>query len=131
MRWTAASVRQWLLQASPLQNNQSAAIIITKGTAVQNTALYGNGYQNMILKNVMLDGTLSDITIENGKFTAIQAAGTAAEGIECNGQMVIPGLVDIHTHGCAGYDTMDAHFEEISSYLGQNGTSSSLSMSSL
>lgn len=126
MRWTAASVRQWLLQASPLQNNQSAANIITKGTAVQNTALYGNGYQNMILKNVMLDGTLSDITIENGKFTAIQAAGTAAEGIECNGQMVIPGLVDIHTHGCAGYDTMDAHFEEISSYLGQNGTTSFL-----
>lgn len=80
----------------------------------------------MILKNVLLDGVLSDITIENGKFTAIEPAGCAADGKDCKGQMVIPGLVDIHTHGCAGYDTMDAHFEEISSYLGLNGTTSFL-----
>ncbi len=80
----------------------------------------------MILKNVKLDGVLSDITIENGKFTAIAPASANTVGEDCGGQTVIPGLVDIHTHGCAGFDTMDAHFEEISSFLAKNGTTSFL-----
>lgn len=78
----------------------------------------------MILKNVLLDGTLSDITIENGKFTAISPASASTEGVDCTGMQAIPGLVDMHTHGCAGFDTMDAHFEEMSWFLAQNGTTS-------
>ena len=80
----------------------------------------------MVLKNVKLDGVLSDITIENGKFTAITPASADTVGEDCGGKTVIPGLVDIHTHGCAGYDTMDAHFEEISNFLAKNGTTSFL-----
>lgn len=80
----------------------------------------------MILKNLNLNGVLSDITVENGKITAIAPASDATEGHSYDGMTVIPGLVDIHTHGCAGYDTMDAHFEEISDYLAQNGTTSFL-----
>ncbi len=80
----------------------------------------------MILKNLNLNGVLSDITVENGKITAIAPASDATTGESYDGMTVIPGLVDIHTHGCAGYDTMDAHFEEISSYLAQNGTTSFL-----
>ncbi|MBR5371830.1 MAG: N-acetylglucosamine-6-phosphate deacetylase [Oscillospiraceae bacterium] len=78
----------------------------------------------MILKNVLLDGILSDITIEDGKFTAIAPASAATEGVDCSGLTAIPGLVDMHTHGCAGFDTMDAHFEEMSWFLAQNGTTS-------
>lgn len=80
----------------------------------------------MILKNVMLDGIPSDLTIEDGKFTAVTPASAETVGEDCDGKMVIPGLVDIHTHGCVGYDTMDAHFEEMSSFLAQNGTTSFL-----
>ena len=78
----------------------------------------------MILKNVLLDGVLSDITIENGKFAAINPANAATEGVDCKGLQAIPGLVDMHTHGCAGFDTMDAHFEEMSWFLAKNGTTS-------
>lgn len=80
----------------------------------------------MILKNLTLNGVLSDITVENGKITAITPASPDTEGENFDAMVVIPGLVDIHTHGCAGYDTMDAHFEEISNYLAQNGTTSFL-----
>lgn len=80
----------------------------------------------MTLKNLLFEGKLTDITIENGKITAIAPASADTVGEDCGGKTVIPGLVDIHTHGCAGYDTMDAHFEEMSSFLAKNGTTSFL-----
>ena len=76
----------------------------------------------MILKNLLFEGKLTDITIENGTITAIEAASGKGEGTDCSGLTVIPGLVDMHTHGCAGYDTMDAQFEEMSVFLAKNGT---------
>lgn len=78
----------------------------------------------MILKNLLLAGKLTDITIENGKIAAIAPASDHTVGTDCSGLTVIPGLVDMHTHGCAGYDTMDAHFEEMSAFLAKNGTTS-------
>jgi|GEM_PF-94914 len=78
----------------------------------------------MILKNLLFEGKLTDLTIQNGTITAIEPAGSAGEGTDCSGLTVVPGLVDMHTHGCAGYDTMDAHFEEMSNFLAQNGTTS-------
>lgn len=78
----------------------------------------------MILKNVMFDGNLTDITIENGTITAITPAVGAGEGTDCTGLTAIPGLVDMHTHGCVGFDTMDAQFEEMSVFLAKNGTTS-------
>ena len=78
----------------------------------------------MILQNLLLDGALTDITVENGKITEIRPASGSGAGMDCTGLTVIPGLVDMHTHGCVGYDTMDAHFEEMSNFLAQNGTTS-------
>ena len=78
----------------------------------------------MILKNLLFEGKQTDITIENGKITAIAPASGSGEGVDCTGLRVIPGLVDMHTHGCAGFDTMDAHFEEMSVFLAKNGTTS-------
>ena len=76
----------------------------------------------MILKNLLFEGNLTDITIENGTITAVTPASGSGEGMDCTGLEVIPGLVDMHTHGCVGKDTMDGEFAEMSAFLAENGT---------
>ena len=70
----------------------------------------------MIIKNInaFIDNkfTKTDITIENGVFTSLDS--TDFEGINNYEDLyAIPGLVDIHTHGCAGYDFSSASPDEI------------------
>jgi N-acetylglucosamine-6-phosphate deacetylase len=51
------------------------------------------------------------------------------EQLDLSGSLLLPGLIDIHVHGCAGYDTCDASLEALSamsSYLAQNGITSFL-----
>ena len=78
----------------------------------------------MVLKNLLFEGKLTDITIENGKIAAIAPASAGTTGEDCTGLSVIPGLVDMHTHGCVGKDTMDGEFAEMSEFLAKNGTTS-------
>ncbi|MBE6764882.1 MAG: N-acetylglucosamine-6-phosphate deacetylase [Clostridia bacterium] len=78
----------------------------------------------MIIKNVTVKGVCSDITIENGKITAVTAHDPNAEGQDFGGAVAIPGLVDIHSHGCVGFDTMDGQFAEMCDFLAKNGTTS-------
>ena len=51
----------------------------------------------MILKGAQLaEGTFVDIQIQNGLITEI---GSISEtGIDCQGLVALPGLVDLHTH---------------------------------
>ncbi len=59
-----------------------------------------------ILKNVRpYGGELTDITVKDGKILSI--VKTDAEGEDCGGAYLFPGLIEIHSHGCAGSDTMD------------------------
>ncbi|HAL63844.1 MAG TPA: N-acetylglucosamine-6-phosphate deacetylase [Clostridiales bacterium] len=77
----------------------------------------------MIYKNAKINGEIKDIRIENGKFTEIGKINET--GIDLQGQTVIPGLIDIHTHGAVGVDTMDGKdIEKISEYLLENGITS-------
>lgn len=96
----------------------------------------------MLLKNVTLKGKVCDLAAKDGKISFVRRADVpeessressynAAEGtdgsnvvIDCTGLSVVPGLIDIHTHGCVGCDTMDAEFRELCDAWAKNGTTS-------
>ena len=79
----------------------------------------------MILKNALINGELKDIKTENGKITEI--GKISGEGEDLEGNLLIAGLIDIHTHGAMGVDTLDGeNIEKISEYLAQNGVTSYL-----
>jgi len=60
---------------------------------------------NAVFKNVELNDKITDITVRNGRITALDK--TEERGFDCGGLKAYPGLIDTHIHGCGGYDTMD------------------------
>ena len=66
--------------------------------------------------------------VEDGRFAAV-FAGERDGGTDLKGAAVIPGLVDIHTHGAAGADFSDASLEgltRMASHLARRGVTSFL-----
>ena len=78
----------------------------------------------MIIKNALIGGKIKNIIIENGIITEITDKEVTGEGIDAKGRRVIPGLVETHSHGCIGLDTMDADFEKMCRFYAENGTTS-------
>lgn len=71
---------------------------------------------------------LMDVVIENGEIASVSR--TAMEGEDLSGAYLIPGLVDIHTHGCAGGDHLDGDPEKtkaICRHMASVGTTTVLS----
>ena len=63
--------------------------------------------------NLFLDGerfVYGDFLVENGRFAAIGALGGGEHAIDLCGATVIPGLIDIHTHGNSGADFSDGDY---------------------
>ena len=77
---------------------------------------------NIVYKNANLNNEIVDIIIENGKISNI--GKTKEEGIDLKGYKILPGLIDIHTHGCGGYDTMDGETEKMAPIYANSGTTS-------
>lgn len=77
-----------------------------------------------IFKNAFLNGKITDITVENGKIVSLEQ--TNNNGIELKGKKVFAGLIDIHTHGCVGFDvTRDlGKLEDIAIYQANSGITS-------
>lgn len=71
-----------------------------------------------------------DLQVENGRITAIAEAGSIGEqpeAVDAAGRYVLPGLIDVHIHGCAGHDFCDGTEESMAAmakYLGVNGITS-------
>jgi N-acetylglucosamine-6-phosphate deacetylase len=74
------------------------------------------GMRTLILRGTLITPReiLSDhaLVIEGPKIASIEArrraAGPAERLIDARGLWVAPGLIDVHVHGSAGHDTMDA-----------------------
>ncbi len=80
----------------------------------------------MHFNNAKVGGELLDFGVENGKFAYFRPADGTQSGVDLEGYEVIPGLIDIHTHGCMGLDTMDGGnaIEKMSGYYAQNAITS-------
>ena len=56
----------------------------------------------------------ADISVCGSKIAAVgQGLSSASETFDLTGMIVVPGFVDIHIHGCAGFDTCDATAEAL------------------
>ena len=71
----------------------------------------------MVLKNLKI--VLNDSVIENGYLLiedgVIKQIGEGkynSDAVDCNGLIAMPGFIDIHIHGSAGIDFMDAKKED-------------------
>ncbi len=67
----------------------------------------------MVLKNATVYNeefmpVRADVETEGEWIASVGSAGGQGEEIDLTGCTVIPGLIDIHIHGCAGFDTGDA-----------------------
>lgn len=93
----------------------------------------------MIYRNgqVFVDGEFKkiDFAVNGGRFTfdldkgmeACENCTCGGEGLDLNGQKVIPGLIDVHTHGSMGADFSDGDYEDVKSmakYLASVGVTS-------
>lgn len=73
----------------------------------------------MIIKNALVftldQGFVKkDVAIKDGRFvTGLPMEENAGEIIDAQGDYLIPGLVDVHFHGCAGYDFSDGTKEAL------------------
>ena len=72
----------------------------------------------MIIKNGLVfqeDGTFvpKDIYIHKGKIVSSESETEDKSVYDAQGMKVLPGLVDIHSHGAFGHDFCDADSEEI------------------
>ena len=70
---------------------------------------------NLIGGKTFIDGKFiqTDISITNDVISEIGKITKDNDFVDCSGKYIIPGLVDIHTHGCAGFDFSSASVDEI------------------
>lgn len=75
----------------------------------------------MLIKNANLWGEIKNIEIADGKFVGFPENADNFD-IDAKGKRVIPGLIETHSHGCIGLDTMDANFEPMCRFYAEHGT---------
>ena len=71
--------------------------------------------------------THGSFRVADGKFTEVLSTVPAEDGVDLEGQYVIPGLIDVHNHGNSGADFSDGDYEglvKMAQYLAKNGVPS-------
>ena len=77
--------------------------------------------------HIWKDGAFADepLYMENGRIVPPPAGNAPAESVDMGGAYLLPGLIDIHTHGCFGVDVNAADregYEKISRFAASQGT---------
>ena len=77
--------------------------------------------------HIWKDGSFADepLYMENGRIVPPPAGNAPAESVDMGGAYLLPGLIDIHTHGCFGVDVNAADregYEKISRFAASQGT---------
>lgn len=87
----------------------------------------------MLLKNAeaFIDGAFRrvDIRVLDGRIAEIKESLSGEPAIDLAGRKLLPGLIDIHTHGCVGYDFSDAtasQMQEMTRFYARHGITSIL-----
>lgn len=69
-----------------------------------------------------------EVKVDGERIASVMPKETSSSAdetiIDAKGMYVIPGLLDVHFHGCVGYDTCDASkeaFDKIAAYEGSEG----------
>ncbi len=75
---------------------------------------------DIVYKNLNIGGKIQDLGVCDGKIARI--GKIAAKGIDMGGLCARAGLVDIHTHGMGGLDTMDGNLEALVELYAKEGT---------
>ena len=79
----------------------------------------------MIIYNAEINGELKTVKLKDGKIVSVEP-NTGRGDIDAGGNLLLPGLIDVHTHGCIGMDTMDADFAPMCRFYAEHGTTSFL-----
>ena len=82
---------------------------------IRNAEIY-NSYRKCFIR--------ADVTVEDGRFAEILYTGSSSGEAE---NYIVPGFIDIHTHGAAGIDMLSADCDklvEMSAFYAKNGVTS-------
>jgi len=73
-----------------------------------------------IIKNVRHKGEIVDIAVDDGRIVGI--GSFSGDGVDFSGNKIYPGLIDTHSHGLCGMDTMDADYSKMAKLYLEGGT---------
>ena len=83
-------------------------------------------YKNAMIYTEKFRFEKGGFSVENGKFCNVLGA-ESEDAVDLGGAYVLPGLIDVHTHGNSGADFSDgevAGVEKMAAYLAKNGVTS-------
>ena len=59
----------------------------------------------------------AQLVIEGEKIAAVCPYGTHPADEDYGARRILPGFIDVHTHGCYGFDTNDAEPESLRNWM--------------
>ena len=63
--------------------------------------------KNAVVYNEDFEPIRADLAVEGEKIAGIGQVNAGGECLDLSGYTIIPGLIDMHIHGCAGFDASD------------------------